>query len=61
MVSGMFSSAECRAKAAAAAATAATLTDATLRDLFEDLAHEWAGLAVTALAHEVHEAEHIGQ
>ncbi len=60
MVPRMFTSAECLAKAASASAKAATLvTDSAMRTQFEELAVEWRGLAVSALAQEVLEADII--
>lgn len=44
-----------------ARATAASINDKELRAHLEDVARDWADLAVTALAQEVSEAEIIGR
>jgi hypothetical protein len=57
----MRTSAECRAKAAEATAHAASIADSTLRAHYDQMADDWARLAVTAFAQETVEAEILGR
>jgi len=57
----MLSARECRARAAAATMRADSLPESKLRDQFEGVAREWAGLAVTAAVQEALETDLIAR